>query len=299
MIDNLSPYPRNWAGYAGQPPTLKLPENQRLAINLVLNLEEGAERNVLDGDDASEHYLSSFPGLPARTGARHPSSESLFAYGSRVGFWRLKRLFDEFNVPVTVFACGQALARNPAIAEALGQSDHEIAGHGWRWIDYQHFSKAEEREHLLRTLDTIHQMTGKLARGWYTGRKSMHTRELVIAAGLQWDSDDYSDDYPWWHGDHLVIPYTLLNNDCLYGSSPGWITSGHFYQHLKNTFDCLYREGQKQPTIMTVGLHCRLSGHPGRSEAIRQFLQYATTFPDILFTTRSTIADLWSQQCRQ
>ena len=299
MTDILSPYPRSWTGYAGHPPILELPEKQRVAINLILNLEEGAERNVLDGDDSSEHYLTSFPGLPARTGARHPSSESLFAYGSRAGFWRLHRLFDEFNVPITVFACGQALERNPAIAEALGRSDHEIAGHGWRWIDYQHFSKEEEREHLSRTLDTILKTTGKQAKGWYTGRKSMHTRKLVIEAGLQWDSDDYSDDYPWWYEKHLVIPYTLLNNDCLYGSTPGWITSNHFFQHLKNTFDCLYREGRQQPAIISIGLHCRLSGHPGRSEAIRNFLQYVSSYSDVWFTTRSNIADLWTQQCRK
>ncbi|UYM15264.1 polysaccharide deacetylase family protein [Endozoicomonas euniceicola] len=299
MTDQSTPYPRNWTGYAGQPPAIRLPGNQRLAINLILNLEEGSERNILDGDECSEHYLSGFPGLPARAGSRHPSSESLFAYGSRAGFWRLYRLFEEYRVPVTVFACGQALERNPAIASTLGQSNHEIAGHGWRWIDYEHFSREDEQEHLLRTLDTIHQSTGKLVRGWYTGRKSLHTRELVIEAGLEWDSDDYSDDYPWWQGGHLVIPYTLLNNDCLYGSSSGWVTPSHFFEHLKNTFDCLYREGKSQPTLMTVGLHGRLSGHPGRSEAIKMFLEYTSSYPDVWFTTRSGIADLWIQQFQQ
>ena len=298
MSHSTTSYPRNLQGYSGNPPPFRLPGNRKLAINLILNLEEGAERNILDGDPGSEHYLTSFPGITtSRHRARHPSSESLFAYGSRAGFWRLARLLDEFSVPMTVFACGLALERNPAIAEKLAVSDHEIAGHGWRWIDYNELTREQEREHILKTLSTIHQSTGKLPRGWYTGRKSNHTRELVIEAGLQWDSDDYSDDYPWWLGRHLVIPYTLANNDCLYGCSPGWITPDHFFQHLKSTFDCLYRESEERSTLMSIGLHSRLSGHPGRCEAIRCFLDYAINYPDVMFMTRSAFADLWSRQC--
>ena len=298
MADLITPYPRNLQGYAGKPPAFQLPGGNRIVINLILNLEEGAERNILDRDPGSEHYLTGFPGINAsRLGVRHPSSESLFAYGSRAGFWRLARVFDDYSVPVTVFACGLALERNPAIAEALALSDHDVAGHSWRWIDHQGISRAQERELIQKTLNTLHQTTGKLPRGWYTGRKSNHTRELVIESGLSWDSDDYSDDYPWWQDRHLVIPYTLTNNDCLYGCSPGWITPDHFYQHLKATFNCLYRESEERSTIMTIGLHSRLSGHPGRSEAIRRFLDHAISYPDVIFMTRSALADIWAEQC--
>ncbi|MGI9274903.1 MAG: polysaccharide deacetylase family protein [Endozoicomonas sp.] len=294
--------PRNWQGYAGQAPSVEWPGDTVLAVNLVLNYEEGSERNILDGDESSESYLSGFSGLPARKGQRHFSSESLFAYGSRSGCWRLLSLFKEYDLPVTVFACGQALERNPAFAGALGNSPHEVAGHGYRWIDYQNFSIESEWADMQKTLKTISRLTGKNPVGWYTGRKSPHTRKLVIEAGLIYDSDDYSDDYPWWlstgNQHHLIIPYSLINNDCRYCTSPGWNTPNDFFLHLKSTFDGLYRHSHSQPNMLTLGLHSRLSGHPGRCEAVRQFIDYVLEHRRASFMTRVAIANSWKDQCR-
>lgn len=294
-------HPRNWTGYADRPPPFRWPGNKRLIINIVLNYEEGAERNVLDGDPESENYLTGFPELPSLKGDRFYTSENLFAYGSRVGCWRLYRLFKTFNIPITVFACGQALERNPEFASALGSSPHEVAGHGYRWISYRNHSMEEERLDIQKTLKSIQRTTGKNPVGWYTGRKSKNTRRLIMEEGLLYDSDDYSDDAPWWlqaeNRNHLVIPYTLLNNDCLYCTSPGWITPQQFLEHLKDTFSALYREGRKQTQIMTIGLHSRLSGQPGRSEAVRRFIAFAQRHRGVEFVTREQIALEWLTQC--
>ncbi|WP_062268595.1 polysaccharide deacetylase family protein [Endozoicomonas arenosclerae] len=294
-------YPRNLNGISDTPEQFLWPDGSRLVINLVLNYEEGSERNILDGDQASEHYLSGFPALPCLVGERHYSSESLFSYGSRSGCWRLLRLFDMFNIPVTVFACGLALERNPAFARALGEGSHEVAGHGHRWIDYRLFTPEDEAADIRKCLTTIFAHTGKKASGWYTGRKSPNTRRLVIEAGLLYDSDDYSGDYPWWlpsnDKKHLVIPYTLVNNDCLYGTSPGWTSPSCFLDHLKATFNSLYHENSQQTRIMSVGLHSRISGHPGRSEAIHQFIQYVQTHQQVSFITREALAREWMKQC--
>ncbi|MGI9282100.1 MAG: polysaccharide deacetylase family protein [Endozoicomonas sp.] len=294
-------YPRNLNGISDRPSRFLWPDGSQLLINLVLNYEEGSERNILDGDPASENYLSGFTALPSLTGERHYSSESLFNYGSRSGCWRLLRIFQTFNVPITVFACGQALERNPAFAKALGESPHEVAGHGYRWIDYRAFRTEDEAVDMSRCLQSIETLTGKKASGWYTGRKSINTRRLVIEAGLLYDSDDYSGDYPWWlsvkENKHLVIPYTLINNDCLYGTSPGWSSPVHFLDHLKATFDSLYHEESGLSRIMSVGLHSRISGHPGRSEAIRLFIEYALAHSKARFITREELALQWLRQC--
>ncbi len=294
-------YPRDWQGYGQQRPRFQWPLGNRLAISLVLNYEEGAERNPLDGDDCSENLMSGFSTLPSLSQARHFSSESLYSYGSRVGCWRLLRLFERCKVPATIFACGLALERNPEFAGYLQDSSHEIAGHGYRWIDYSKVDAVLEREHIHRTLDIIESCTGKKVTGWYTGRKSSNTRELVIDAGLTYDSDDYSDDLPWWLNTgskhHLIIPYTLLNNDCQYTLSPGWSTPEQAWQHLKATFDTLYHESEEHPTLMSIGIHCRLSGHPGRSQVLKKFIEYAQAHNHVWFTTRASIADYWQENC--
>lgn len=292
-------YPRNWEGCGSRRPTVAWPDQKTLAINIVINLEEGAERNVLDDDDCSENRFSGFPPLPSIAG-RHYSSESLYAYGSRAGSWRLLQLLNHFDIPATFFACGQALERNPSLADALHDSDHEVAGHGLRWIDYSKLDEDTERQHIQQTLNIIQSTTGKTATGWYTGLKSPHTRRLLIEAGLKYDSDDYSDDHPFWlpveDRRHLVIPYTLINNDIQYCLPAGWSCPENAYHHLKMTFDALYRESKCQPATMTIGLHCRLSGQPGRSEAIRHFIEYAQAHQDIWFTTRANIARCYYEQ---
>ncbi|KEQ14996.1 polysaccharide deacetylase family protein [Endozoicomonas numazuensis] len=294
-------YPRSLNGISDRPRHFLWPDGSQLIINLVLNYEEGSERNIMDGDLASENYLSGYPGLPSLMGERHYSSESLFTYGSRSGCWRLLRLFESLNVPVTVFACGLALERNPAFARALGESPHEVAGHGYRWIDYRTFTAQDEMLDIKKCLQSIQTLTGKTASGWYTGRKSINTRKLVMESGLLYDSDDYSGDYPWWlsvdDDRHLVIPYTLVNNDCLYGTSPGWTSPMQFLEHLKATFNSLYHESTESARIMTVGLHSRISGQPGRSEAVRLFIHYVMTHSKATFVTREALARQWLKQC--
>lgn len=293
-------YPRNWQGYGGNPPQFQWPGGLRLAVNIMINIEEGAERNILDGDVQSENLFSGFSALPGLAHNRHYSSETLYAYGAKAGVWRLFYLLEEFQIPATFCVCGQALQRNPAIAEALKNSPHDIAGHGWRWLDYAGMDKEQERQHIRKTIETITIMTGKKVSGWYTGRKSRNTRALIIEEGLKYDSDDYSDDFPFWipvnDGHHLIIPYTLINNDVQYCLSPGWNTPQQAFEHLKITFATLYRESQQHPMIMTLGLHSRLSGHPGRCEAIRRFIEYAQNYPNAGFVTRETIADTCFRQ---
>jgi putative urate catabolism protein len=288
---------RDLLGYGKEGPKVVWPKAARVAVNFVLNYEEGAESNVMDGDSHSENYLHDLPGSVALEGERHLSVESLFEYGSRTGVWRLLRLFKEYRLPLTIFAVGLALERNPLLAKELRDSPHEIAGHGYRWINYRQFSPVVEKRHIHKTIDIIEQMTGKQVSGWYTGRKSPHTRQLVVEAGLKYDSDSYADDLPFWetvHGkNHLVIPYTLDVNDLRYTTSPGWNSGTDFFNYLKATFDCLYNEGATHPKVMTIGLHARISGHPGRCEALRQFLDYIKPYQDIWVCRREEIAEHW------
>lgn len=295
-------YPRNWQGYCNKPPQINWPDGIRLAVNIMINVEEGAERNILDGDSQSENLFSGFSALPAVQAGRHYSSETMYAYGARSGIWRLFNLLEEFQIPATFLCCGQALERNPALTSALATSAHDIMGHGWRWIDYAAMDKEQERRHIQSTLEIIRSSTGKEAVGWYTGRKSPNTRELIIEAGLKYDSDDYSDDFPFWipaeSGHHLIIPYTLINNDVQYCLSPGWNSPQTALDHLIMTFDALYRESQQQPMMMTIGLHSRLSGQPGRSEAIRRFIEYVQQFEYADFITREMIASTCHEQLK-
>lgn len=288
---------RDLIGYSHHFPKVVWPHQARLALNFVLNYEEGSEANILDGDDHSEGYLTDLSGATALKGERHLSVESHFEYGSRAGIWRLLHLFDEYHIPLTIFATGLALERNLPLAEILKHSQHEIAGHGYRWIDYRTVSEVVEREHILKTIQIIQTLTHKKVVGWYTGKRSVHTRKLIVEAGLQYDSESYADDLPYWvkesDQNHLIIPYQLDTNDFRYAITPGWNTGEDFFQYLKASFDCLYREGMKSPKMMTVGLHARLSGRPGRCEALYRFINYVKQFDQVWVCRREDIANHW------
>jgi putative urate catabolism protein len=291
-------YPRDLAGYGPNPPDARWPGGARLALQLVLNYEEGGENCVLHGDPASEAFLSEIVGADAREGVRHMSMESIYEFGSRVGVWRLKRLFDRYEVPVTVFAVGMAVERNPKPVQALYDAGHEICSHGYRWIDYQHMPEALEREHVQRSVTAIENAVGERPLGWYTGRSSPNTRRLVVEeGGFLYDADDYSDELPFWNREfgrpHLVVPYTLDANDMRFATSQGFNSGEQFFAYLKDSFDVLYREGETNPKIMSVGLHCRLAGRPGRFAAVERFLRYAREFDDVWFCRRIDIARHW------
>lgn len=290
---------RDLIGYSHDFPKIVWPNNARLALNFVLNYEEGSEANILDGDDHSEGYLTDLPGAIALKGERHLSVESHFEYGSRAGIWRLLRLFDEHNISSTLFATGLALERNPPLAERLKHTKHEIAGHGYRWIDYRTVIESIEREHILKTIQIIQTLTQKKVVGWYTGRRSNYTRQLIVEAGLLYDSESYADDLPYWvkvsNQNHLIIPYQLDTNDLRYAMTPGWNTGEDFFNYLKSTFDYLYKEGEKFPKMMTVGLHARLSGRPGRCEALYRFINYVKQFDQVWICRREEIANHWHE----
>jgi len=294
-------YPRNLAGYGPNPPDAGWPDGARLALQVVLNYEEGGENCVLHGDSASEAFLSEMVGADAREGVRHMSMESIYEYGSRVGGWRLKRLFDQYRVPITVFAVGMAVERYPEPVQALHEAGHEICSHSYRWIDYQYVDESVEREHIQRAIAAIEDAVGERPQGWYTGRTSPNTRRLVVeAGGFLYDADDYSDDLPHWNLDfgepHLIVPYTLDVNDMRFASPQGFNSGEQFYQYLKDSFDVLYAEGKTTPRMMSVGLHCRLAGRPGRFAALERFLRYARNFEDVWFCRRIDIARHWHQQ---
>ncbi|OJU81059.1 MAG: hypothetical protein BGO10_00590 [Chlamydia sp. 32-24] len=290
---------RDFIGYKGSFPKDCWPDKAKIAVNFVINYEEGSERNILDGDAQSEEYLSDWPLLTALKEKRSLSSESLFEYGSRAGIWRLLGLFDEYSLPLTIFTTGLSLERNEPLADKFKNSEYEIAGHGYRWINYADMPESQEREEIDKTIDSIEKLTNKKIYGWYTGRKSKHTRKIIIDLGLLYDSESYADDLPYWMQEngkkHLIIPYTLDTNDARYTTSPGWSNGEAFFQHLKMTFDCLYREGKTFPKMMTVALHARLSGKPGRCEAIRNFIEYITSKELVWICTREQIAKHWQK----
>lgn len=293
----MTAYPRDLKGYGRTPPDPRWPGGARIAVQIVLNYEEGGENCVLHGDAASETFLSDIVGAAAYP-ARHMSMESLFEYGSRAGVWRLLRLFKRFNVPVTVFAVADALKRYPEMAEAFLKHGHEIAAHGLKWISYQDVDEATERAHIAETVEIIAKLAGEKPLGWYTGRTSPNTRRLVVEhGGFAYDADDYSDDLPFWtrtHGaPHLIVPYTLDANDMRFATAQGFNTSEHFFMYLKDTFDVLYAEGETAPKMLSIGLHCRLSGRPGRLAAIERFLAYACKHENVWFARRIDIAAHW------
>jgi allantoinase len=288
---------RDLVGYGGRPPQPRWPGEARVAVQFVLNIEEGAESCILNGDAQSEAYLHELPGRPARRGERDLSVEGMYEYGSRAGIWRLLELFSARGLPLTAFAVGQALELNPGIAQALRTAGHEIAGHGYRWLDYRDIPVDEERRHIRRTLDIIERLGGQHPVGWYTGRVSHHTRQLLREeGGLLYSSDAYNDDLPYWlpgAPTHLIIPYTLVNNDARYLLPHGFACGDDFFRLLKDAFDFLWREGARHPKMMSVGLHGRISGHPARAMALARFLDYLQGHDWVWICRREEIARHW------
>ena len=288
---------RDLVGYGSKGKKISWPNNAKLALQIVLNYEEGGENSVLNGDKYSETFLSEIIGAKAIKG-RHISMESIYEYGSRSGFWRLDRLFREKKIPVTIFGVGLALKQNPDVCNAIKNGDYEIAAHGYRWIDYQNVKKIIEKKHMQQAIKTIKDIFGSRPLGWYTGRCSPNTRDLVFdEGGFLYDSDSYSDDLPYWEyrnkKKQLIIPYTLDNNDMRFATNQGFNTGDHFYNYLKDSFDALYEEGKTSPKMMSVGLHCRLIGRPGRIQSLKKFLDYVLKFEDIWICKRIDIAKHW------
>jgi putative urate catabolism protein len=288
---------RNLVGYGRKGKKISWPNNAKLALQIVLNYEEGGENSILNGDKYSETFLSEIIGAKAIKG-RHISMESIYEYGSRSGFWRLDKLFKEKKIPVTIFGVGLALKQNSEVCNAIKDGDYEIAAHGYRWIDYQDVKKSVERKHMEQAIKTIKDIFGSRPLGWYTGRCSPNTRDLVFDdGGFLYDSDSYSDDLPYWEyrgkKKQLIIPYTLDNNDMRFATNQGFNTGDHFYNYLKDSFDALYEEGKTSPKMMSVGLHCRLIGRPGRIQSLKKFLDYILKFEDIWICKRIDIAKHW------
>jgi allantoinase len=295
-------YPRDLVGYGRNPPDARWPGGARIAVQFVLNYEEGGENSVLHGDKGSEQFLSEIIGAAAYP-ARHLSMESIYEYGSRVGVWRILREFERRGLPLTVFGVSMALERHPEVTQAFVELGHEIACHGWRWIHYQDMDEATERQHLQTGMAIIERLTGQRPLGWYTGRDSPNTRRLVAEhGGFLYDSDYYGDDLPFWTEvkkgdgttvDHLVVPYTLDTNDMRFATPQGFNTADHFFHYLRDTFDVLYAEGAETPRMMSVGMHCRLLGRPGRIAALQRFLDHLERHERVWVCRRVDIARHW------
>jgi putative urate catabolism protein len=298
----MTDYPRDLIGYGRNPPHARWPGDARIAVQFVLNYEEGGENSVLHGDPGSEQFLSEIVGA-ASYPDRHLSMESIYEYGSRVGVWRLLREFERRGLPLTVFGVSMALERHPDLTRAFVELGHEIACHGWRWIHYQSMDEATEREHLRIGMEIAERLTGQRPLGWYTGRDSPNTRRLVVDhGGFLYDSDYYGDDLPFWtrvartdgtEVDHLVVPYTLDTNDMRFATPQGFNTGEHFLQYLTDTFDVLYAEGEHAPKMMSVGMHCRLLGRPGRFRALQRFLDHIERHDRVWVCRRVDIARHW------
>ena len=293
MADN--DYPRNMSGYGQTMPAADWPGGARVAVQFVINYEEGGENCVLHGDAASEAFLSEIVGAAAIPGQRHMNMESIYEYGSRAGFWRLHRLFSERQLPVTVFAVAMALQRNPSVVAAMQQSGWEIASHGYRWIDYQFIDEATERAHFRQALDIHEQLCGEKPRGWYLGRCSANSHRIAAEEGaFDYSADSYADDLPYWDYSYakpqLMVPYTLDANDMRFATAQGFNSGQQCYDYLKDSFDVLRAEGGR---MMSIGLHCRLAGRPGRAAALARFLDYVAAHDDAWVTTRLDIARHW------
>lgn len=303
-------YPRDLAGYGRNPPHPQWPGQARIALQFVLNYEEGGENNVLHGDPASETFLSEIIGAAAFP-MRHMSMESLYEYGSRAGLWRLLRMFEQRKLPLTVFGVAMALKRNPEAVAAFGELGHEIACHGLKWISYQNIDELTERAHMAEAVQIMRGLTGSAPLGWYTGRDSPNTRKLVVEhGGFAYDADNYGDDLPFWDKvavsdaggqpavkPQLVVPYTLDTNDMRFAAMQGFNSGSQFYDYLKDAFDVLYAEGDpdglNQPKMLSVGLHCRIVGRPGRAAALARFLDYVQQHDKVWVARRIDIADHW------
>lgn len=294
----MKPYPRDMIGYGNNPPNANWPGGARLALQIILAYEEGAENCILHGDPASESFISDIIGAQPLLGVRNMNMESLYEYGSRVGFWRLMRLFEERKIQVTVLANGMALERHPEAAAAMVGGGHEVASHGWRWIEYQYVGEETERLHMKLAIESITKMTGQRPLGWYTGRCSPQTRRLVVEeSGFLYDADSYADDLPYWvtvNGkNHLVVPYTLEANDMRFVAAQGFNSGDQYFTYLKDTFDVLYAEGERIPRMMSTGLHCRIVGRPGRFAGFQRFLDYVQKHDKVWITRRVDIARHW------
>ncbi|BDB23542.1 allantoinase PuuE [Cupriavidus sp. P-10] len=301
-------YPRDLIGYGAKPPHARWPGGARIAVQFVLNYEEGGENCVLHGDAASEQFLSEIVGAAAYPD-RHMSMEGIYEYGSRAGAWRILREFEKRGLPLTIFGVSMALQRHPDLTRAFVELGHEIACHGWRWIHYQNMDEATEREHMRIGMQIIKELTGELPLGWYTGRDSPNTRRLVVEhGGLLYDSDYYGDDLPFWtevevtggeKKPHLVVPYTLDSNDMRFATPQGFNTGEQFFQYLKDAFDVLYEEGdpggQDSPKMLSIGMHCRLLGRPGRFRALQRFLDYVQGHDKVWICRRVDIARHWAE----
>jgi putative urate catabolism protein len=319
MIDDIpfivgifmeSAYPRDLVGYGRRPPHAQWPGQARIAVQFVLNYEEGGENSVLHGDPASETFLSEIIGAQAFP-MRHMSMESLYEYGSRAGLWRLLRMFEERKLPLTVFGVAMALQRHPDAVAAFRELGHEIACHGLRWISYQNVDEATERAHMAEAAAIMRELTGEAPRGWYTGRDSPNTRRLVVEhGGFAYDADYYGDDLPFWQQvahtgpdgapavtPHLVVPYTLDTNDMRFAAAQGFNSGTQFFDYLKDAFDLLYAEGDPNglnaPKMLSIGLHCRIAGRPARAAALARFLDYVLQHEQVWVTRRIDIAEHW------
>lgn len=296
---------RDLVGYGEYPPHASWPEGARIALQFVLNYEEGAENNVMDGDAGSERFLSEIVGAESYP-ARHMSMESIYEYGSRAGVWRILREFEKRKLPLTVFGVSLALQRNPALVEKLLAQGHEIACHGLRWLHYQNIDIETERAHMQAATTVIRELTGSLwPVGWYTGRDSPNTRKLLIEhGGYEYDSDYYGDDLPFYMPvkqsdgvtvNQLIVPYTLDANDMRFATPQGFNTAQHFFEYLRDSFDALYAEGAEQPRMMSIGMHCRLLGRPGRIVALQKFLDHVAKHDKVWIARRIDIARHWKQ----
>ena len=304
LIDAIqtAPYSRDLIGYHGQPPQPKWPHQARIAVQFVLNYEEGGENHVEHGDAGSEQFLSEIVGA-ASFNAKHMSMDSMYEYGSRAGFWRIHEEFQRRGLPMTIFGVGMALARNPYVVEAIKNANYDVVSHGQRWLHYQHVDIETERQHMDQAISVLEALFGQTPMGWYTGRDSPQTRQLLSEfPQIQYDCDYYGDDLPFWtelsHPNgtkrpHLIIPYTLDNNDMKFSSAAGFNHAEQFYQYLKDAFDVLYAEGATAPKMMSIGMHCRLLGRPGRFKALQKFLDYVQSHDQVWICRRGDIAQHW------
>jgi allantoinase len=311
MMSNRKPstaqalYPRDLIGYGRNPPQARWPGKARIAVQFVLNYEEGGENSVLHGDAGSEQFLSELF-APASYPDRHLSMESIYEYGSRVGVWRFLREFERRDLPMTIFGVAMALQRHPELTQAFSELGHEIACHGWRWIHYQSVDEAIEREHMLRGTELIRQLTGEMPLGWYTGRDSPNTRRLLVEqGGYLYDSDYYGDDLPFWmevkksdgeSAPHLVVPYTLDTNDMRFALPQGFSHGDEFFEYLRDAFDVMYAEGEEHPSMMSIGMHCRLLGRPARFKALQRFLDHIEKHDRVWVCRRIDIAKHWIKE---
>ena len=293
-------YPRDMVGYGASPPDPKWPAGARVAVQFVVNYEEGGENCILHGDAASEAFLSESIGAVPLEGVRNMNMESMYEYGSRAGFWRLHRLFGGRGIPVTVFGVAMALERNPEAVAAMVDADWEIASHGYRWIDYQFMTESDEREHLRKAIEIHTTATGSRPVGWYTGRISPNTLRIVAEdGGFEYCADSYCDELPYWVTKSgkplLIVPYTLDANDMRFASPQGFNSGDQFFAYLRDSFDVLYAEGESAPKMMSVGLHCRLVGRPGRCAALARFLDYVQGHDRVWLCRRIDIARHWRE----